>query len=96
MFADNTACIAILDHPLAFINSELTKMATWSSTNKMAVNVNKTKLIAFHTKDKPFPENRIKIFIMTINLTIMILILSLNLNVITTNTLTSTAENTSF
>jgi hypothetical protein len=37
-------------------------MATWSSTNKMAVNVNKTKLIAFHTKDKPFPENRIKNF----------------------------------
>ncbi len=44
------------------LNTELTKLARWFHSNKMAVNVSKTKFIIFHTKGKPIIENEAKIF----------------------------------
>jgi hypothetical protein len=65
MFADDTAALAShtnLDTLTSFVNAELKKIAEWFRINKMAVNVNKTKFIIFHTKGRTIPINSAKIF----------------------------------
>jgi len=65
MFADDTACAASdtnLNNLISIVNAELTKLAGWFRSNKMAVNVSKTKFIIFHTRGKPIDVNECKIF----------------------------------
>jgi hypothetical protein len=65
MFADDTAGLAShtnIDVLTTFVNAELKKIAEWFRINKMAVNVNKTKFMIFHTKGKIIPLNSAKIF----------------------------------
>jgi hypothetical protein len=65
MFADDTACAASdknLTNLVNLINTELTKLARWFRSNRMAVNVNKTKIIIFHIKGKQIAENEVQIF----------------------------------
>jgi hypothetical protein len=60
MFADDTAGLAShtnIDILTTFVNAELKKKAEWFRINKMAVNVNKTKFMIFHTKGKIVPLN---------------------------------------
>ncbi|MBM3938999.1 MAG: hypothetical protein FJ333_10175, partial [Sphingomonadales bacterium] len=55
LFADDTACLISDDNPASLFrraNSELKGLANWFRTNKLAVNVSKTKYIVFHTKQK--------------------------------------------
>ena len=55
LFADDTSCLAEhsnLNELIRFVNSELQKLANWFRSNKMAVNVEKTKYIIFRTKGK--------------------------------------------
>ena len=55
MFADDTTCLisgSNLDSLIAKLNTEINKMALWYRTNKMSVNVSKTKYIIFHSKGK--------------------------------------------
>ena len=39
-----------------YINRELQKIGTWLRSNKLAINANKTKIMAFHLKCKHIPE----------------------------------------
>ncbi len=60
MFADDTACLASnanLNELVKFVNQEIKKVARWFRSNKMAVNVSKTKFIIFHTKGKQVDNN---------------------------------------
>ena len=55
LFADDTACLA--DGPnlkdlIKHINLEIQKLANWFRSNKMAVNISKTKFIIFRNKGK--------------------------------------------
>jgi hypothetical protein len=55
MFADDTSGLASnnnMNDPILTVNTELKKIARWFKANKIAVNVNKTKFIIFHTKGK--------------------------------------------
>ena len=52
LFADDTSCQLI-----AFTNTELHKLANWFKSNKMAVNISKTKYIIFRTKGKKIDTN---------------------------------------
>mgnify|MGYP002654881191 CR=1 FL=1 len=59
MFADDTACVASdvnLDTLVSHFNTEIKKIARWFRSNKMAVNVGKTKFIIFHTKGKKIDQ----------------------------------------
>jgi hypothetical protein len=38
------------------VNGEIKKIARWFRSNKMAVNIGKTKFIIFHTKGKPIDQ----------------------------------------
>ena len=60
LFADNTSCLAEhdnLNELITFVNTELKKLANWFRSNKMAVNIAKTKYIIFRTKGKKIPTN---------------------------------------
>ena len=60
LFADDTSCLAEhnnLNELIVFVNSELQKLANWFRSNKMAVNISKTKYIIFRTKGKKFDGN---------------------------------------
>jgi hypothetical protein len=55
LFADDTSGLAEnknLNDLITFVNSELKKLANWFQSNKMAVNISKTKYIIFRTKGK--------------------------------------------
>jgi hypothetical protein len=55
LFADDTTAIKtgpILSELIDNINMELKKMASWFRSNKMALNISKTKYIIFHNKGK--------------------------------------------
>ena len=55
LFADDTSCLAEnknLPDLIRFVNVELQKIANWFRSNKMAVNISKTKFIIFRTKGK--------------------------------------------
>ena len=55
LFADDTSCLAEnknLPDLINFVNEELQKIANWFRSNKMAVNISKTKFIIFRTKGK--------------------------------------------
>jgi hypothetical protein len=57
----------VLEAILAFslilkVNTELVKMARWFRANKMAVNIDKTKFILFHTKGKQCDGNKARIY----------------------------------
>ena len=55
LFADDTACLASgndLEQLVAMVNTELNKLAIWFRSNKMSVNLSKTKYIIFHAKNK--------------------------------------------
>jgi len=55
MFADDTACAdadSDLNSLISMANMELKKIALWFRTNKMVVNISKTKYIIFHNKGK--------------------------------------------
>ena len=56
LFADDTSCQLI-----AFTNTELHKLANWFKSNKMAVNISKTKYIIFRTKGKKIDTNCAKV-----------------------------------
>ena len=60
LFADDTSCLAEhsnLNELIAFTNTELHKLANWFKSNKMAVNISKTKYIIFRTKGKKIDTN---------------------------------------
>ena len=42
---------------IVFVNSELQKIANWFRSNKMAVNISKTKYVIFRTKGKKIDDN---------------------------------------
>ena len=53
LFADDTACTHSNSHLPTLIdiaNTEIQKLANWFRSNKMAVNISKTKYIIFHGK----------------------------------------------
>ena len=55
LFADDTSCLAEhnnLPELINFVNVELQKISNWFRSNKMAVNISKTKFIIFRTKGK--------------------------------------------
>ena len=55
LFADDTSCLAgnkNLPDLIKFVNDELHKVANWCRSNKMAVNISKTKFILFRSKGK--------------------------------------------
>ena len=55
MFADDTTCLCAgkdLNALINTVNTEIQKMAFWYRTNKMAVNISKTKYILFGPKGK--------------------------------------------
>jgi Reverse transcriptase (RNA-dependent DNA polymerase) len=55
LFADDTSCLAEhkdLNELIVFVNQELKKLANWFLSNKMAVNISKTKYIIFRSKGK--------------------------------------------
>jgi len=61
MFADDTACAdsdLCLNILITRDNTELKKIATWFRSNKMAVNISKTKFIIFHNKGKDVDMNK--------------------------------------
>ena len=60
LFANDTSCLAEnknLPELISFINIELQKLANWFRSNKMAVNISKTKYIIFRTKGKKIDSN---------------------------------------
>ena len=60
LFADDTSCLAEhsnLNELISFINEELHKLANWFKSNKMAVNVSKTKYKIFRTRGKTIDSN---------------------------------------
>jgi len=64
LFADDTACLASgasLPELFDFVNTELQKVALWFKSNKLAVNVNKTKYIIFHTRQKKIDIGNLKL-----------------------------------
>ncbi len=55
LFADDTICLENgknLNDFTVFVNAELKKIANWFRSNKMAVNISKTKFIVFRTRGK--------------------------------------------
>jgi hypothetical protein len=55
LFADDTACTHSHSHLptlIDYANTEIQKLANWFRSNKMAVNISKTKYIIFHGKGK--------------------------------------------
>jgi hypothetical protein len=55
LFADDTSCLAEhknLKELINFVNAELKKLANWFLSNKLAVNISKTKYIIFRSKGK--------------------------------------------
>ena len=55
LFADDTTGLAEhkdLNSLIAFVNTELQKISNWLDSNKMAINISKTKYIIFRTKVK--------------------------------------------
>jgi hypothetical protein len=60
LFADDTTCLS-KDHDLknliSYVNTEMQKIANWFRSNKMALNVSKTKYIIFRTHRKPIDAN---------------------------------------
>ena len=64
MFADDTAVLAWnanLPEYVAQVNNELQKIANWLRSNRMAVNVSKTKFILFHTRGKKINEDELNV-----------------------------------
>ena len=60
LFADDTSCIASdsnLENLIQHVNIELQKLANWFRSNKMAVNISKTKYIIFHRKGQKINLN---------------------------------------
>jgi hypothetical protein len=60
MFADDKAGLASdknLDTLIVNVNEELKKIARWFRSNRMAVNVSKSKFIIFHTKGRIINDN---------------------------------------
>jgi hypothetical protein len=54
MFVDDTCCLnsnKYLNTLITETNVGINKIAVWFRTNKMSLNVNKTKYIIFHTKN---------------------------------------------
>ncbi len=55
LFADDTTCLSKgkkLNELLAYVSTELQKIAVWFRANKMAINTMKTKFIVFRTQGK--------------------------------------------
>ncbi len=68
LFADDTTCFAEhkdLRSLINFINYELQKISNWLDSNKMAINISKTKYIIFRTKGKPIDENTVRVYFNT-------------------------------
>jgi len=64
MFADDTACAdsdLCLNTLITRANTELKKIATWFRSNKMMVNISKTKYIIFHNKGKEIDMTELQI-----------------------------------
>ncbi len=67
LFADDTTCLAKnknLNALIDYVNIELRKLSNWFDSNKMAINVSKTKYIIFRTKGKKI-DNPQKVVINT-------------------------------
>jgi hypothetical protein len=59
LFADDTCALHSdkdFTNLINYANSELQKILTWFSANKLAVNVNKCKYIIFHNRGKVIPD----------------------------------------
>ena len=54
MYADDTTLYCNLDDSTSdfFLNNELTKITDWLSSNKLSLNVKKTKFMVFHTPQR--------------------------------------------
>jgi hypothetical protein len=64
MFADDTCCLNSnknLPDLIADTNNEINKIAVWFRTNKMALNVSKTKYIIFHSRNKKVDMTNLKL-----------------------------------
>ena len=61
LFADDTSCLAKgndLKELILYVNVELRKIANWFRSNKMVLNVSKTRFIIFRSHGKPInPED---------------------------------------
>jgi hypothetical protein len=60
LFADDTTCLAEhqeLPALVDFINKELEILSKWFTTNRLALNISKTKYIIFRTKGKKIDSN---------------------------------------
>jgi len=65
LFADDTTCLTKGDDLpmlIQFVNTELRKVANWFRSNKMALNVSKTRYIIFRAHGKPFNPEDCNIF----------------------------------
>ena len=68
LFADDTAVLAShknIPELVNIVNSELQKITNWLRTNRMAINVSKTKFILFRTRGKKIDPLQLKIFLNT-------------------------------
>jgi hypothetical protein len=64
LFADDTSCTAAdndLPTLIRYVNIELQKLANWFRSNKMVVNISKTKFIIFHGKGKKIYLNNMQV-----------------------------------
>jgi hypothetical protein len=62
MFVDDTACLEKhknLNELMTKFNAEISKLVRWFRTNKMVVNISKTKFTIFHTRGKPIPNKNL-------------------------------------
>jgi hypothetical protein len=60
MLADDTACVdsdTNLTNLISFVHAELEKVARWFRANHLAVKVDKTKFLIFHSKGKKINHN---------------------------------------
>ena len=60
LFADDTSCLAEdsdLDTLINYVNTELQKISNWFDSNKMALNISKTKYIIFRSRGKKINTN---------------------------------------
>ena len=68
LFADNTAVLAShknLPDLVAIVNTELQKISNWLRSNRMAINVSKTKFILFRTRGKRVDPTQLNVFLNT-------------------------------
>ncbi len=65
LFADDTTCLASgknLSDLFCFVNTELQKIANWYCSNRLAINISKTKYIIFRSRRKKLDLGGLELF----------------------------------